>query len=115
MKKFCAAGVAALLIATGGSAFAQDETGMQLSQAECQNIWSRADATGSGSLTPSQADEFISNFSAADVDSDGTLTNAEFLAACQQGLVHDNAATGAGEGAGGADTLPAPGGAPSEY
>src|SRR5690606_34831756 len=84
MKKICAASIAALLVATGGTAFAQAEAETQMSQAECQSLWNRADAQGTGSLTPAQADNFVSNFSAADVDSDGALTNAEFLAACQQ-------------------------------
>lgn len=115
MKKLCTASIAALLIATGGTAFAQAEGEMQLSQAECQNIWNRADAAGSGALSPSEADDYISNFSAADADSDGSLTNAEFMAACQQGLVTDSSAMGAGEGAQGRDTSPEPGGAPSDY
>lgn len=116
MKKLCTASMAALLIATGGTAFAQSETGMQMSQAECQNIWSRADSAGSGTLTPAQADEFVSNFAAADADGDGALNSSEFLAACQQGLVSDSSATGAGEGTQGTDeALPAPSGSPSEY
>lgn len=118
MKKMCAASVAALLIATG-SAFAQGEaqgeTEMKLSQAECQTIWNRADAAGSGSLSAADADAYVSNFSAADTDGDGSLSNTEFMAACDQGLVQDSSATGAGEGAGGADSPPASSDAPSGY
>ena len=118
MNNLYTASLAALLIATGGAAFAQSdtsqsETNIQLSQAECQDLWSRADASGAEKLSPSQADAYISNFSAADFDGDGMLTNAEFMAACEQGLVHDGSATGAGEGTQGEDTPPAPGGSPA--
>ena len=119
MKKLCAASIAALLVATGGTAFAQAEADkqqdMQMSQAECESLWNRADAAGSGSLLPSDADGFVSNFGAADVDGDGSLTATEFLAACRQGFVHDNTATGAGEGGAGTDTAPEPQGSPREY
>ncbi len=113
MKKLCTASIAALLIATGGTAFAQAEAEMKLSQAECQTIWNRADAAGSGKLSASDADRYVSNFAAADTDSDGSLTSTEFMAACDQGLVHDSSATGAGEGVEGRDT--APGNPPSQY
>lgn len=119
MKKLCTASIAALLIATGGTAFAQADAPasaeMQLSQAECQTIWNRADAAGSGSLSAADADRYVSNFAAADADGDGSLSSTEFMAACDQGLVHDSSATGAGEGVQGSDTLPAPEGSPSQY
>lgn len=109
MKKLCTMGIAALLAIGGGSAFAQTSTGgAQLSQADCQAIWSRADAAGKGSLSATQAQPFVSNFKSVDANADGKLSSAEFLNGCQKGLVSDSASSGAGTGSSGSSSPASP-------
>ncbi len=76
----------------------------QMTQAECQSLWSKADASSTGSLTQAQAQTYVTNFDSADTNSDDKLSSAEFLAACQQGMVKSTATTGAGTGASGSTT-----------
>ncbi len=108
MKKLCTAGIAALLVTSGATVFAQiaPAANVKLSKAECQNIWGRANASGGGSLTSAQAQMYVSDFNKVDANADGKLTSAEFLSGCQKGLVHDSASSGASEGSSGADRAP---------
>lgn len=106
MKMLCTAGIAALLVAAGPALAEDAGAKVKLSQAECQNIWSRADAAGSGSLSSADAQGYVKDFSAVDADADGALSSSEFMAGCEKGLIHDSASTGAGEGASGAGPLP---------
>lgn len=86
----------------------------QMTQAECQSVWSKADASSAGSLTQSRAGAYVTNFATADTNKDGKLTSAEFLTACQQGMVHDTATTGTGTGTTGSTGSPSgPGGSSS--
>jgi hypothetical protein len=73
----------------------------KLSSAECSTLWGRADSAGSGSLTSAQAQPYVSNFSKVDANADGQLSSTEFMSGCKNGLIHDSASTGAGEGASG--------------
>jgi hypothetical protein len=109
MKKLCAVSIAALLVTSGAPVLAQNApaANMKLSKAECSSIWGRADASGSGSITNSQAQAFVSDFSKVDANADGQLTSAEFLSGCQKGLVHDSASSGASEGSAGSGQSPA--------
>jgi hypothetical protein len=103
MKKLCVTSMAALL-ATAGATFSVPSAlaaNAKLSKTECSAIWGRADSAGSGSLTSSQAQSYVSDFSKVDANADGQLSSAEFMSGCQKGLVHDSASTGAGEGASG--------------
>jgi len=106
MTRFIVASGIAVLLGIG-SALAQapganksPEPGgvMRMSEAECQAVWSHADASHAGSLTQAQAQPYISDFKAADTNNDGKLTSSEFLAACSKGLVHSSATTGSGSG-----------------
>lgn len=108
MKKLCTASIAALLVTSGTTLLAQSAAAanVKLSKAECESIWSRADAAGSGSLTSAQAQSYVSDFSKVDANADGKLTGAEFLSGCQKGFVHDSASTGASEGAAGSSRVP---------
>ncbi|MGE0699986.1 MAG: hypothetical protein AB7O57_12895 [Hyphomicrobiaceae bacterium] len=72
--------------------------GQQMTQAECQSTWGKADASKAGSLTQTQAQAYVTSFSDADINKDGKLSSTEFLTACQQGKVHSTATTGAGSG-----------------
>jgi hypothetical protein len=49
-----------------------------------------------GRLTQSQAEPFISDFSAASTTGDGALSQDEFMAACSKGLIRDSAISASG-------------------
>lgn len=104
MKKLCATSIAALL-ATSGALFPVHEQALAadatLSKADCLSLWGRVDSAGGGSLSGTQAQSYVSDFSKVDRDGDGKLTKLEFAKGCKKGLVHDSASTGASEGASG--------------
>ncbi len=96
----------AIVIAMAASAFARGTTAqqsggtMKMTQAECASMWNRADSARAGSLSQVQAQSHVTNFSAVDSNSDGNVSQAEFLAACDKGLVHSSASLGSGAGTG---------------
>ena len=103
MKSILATG-AALLFSTG-LALAQTSTtpgaaGQQMSQAQCESVWSKAATGGATSLTQDQARAYVTNFQQADTNSDSRMSREEFMSACQRGQVHDSATTGGGTGTG---------------
>jgi hypothetical protein len=111
MKKLCtSASLAVLLSLCGGYAIAQQApaAGTKMSKADCQAIWSRADAAGSGALSSSQAQAYVTDFKAVDANADGKLSSAEFLNGCQRGLAHDSASSGAGAGTSGSGSSAVP-------
>ncbi len=55
--------------------------------AQCQSMWTQA-SNGSQSIPQSQASTYVSNFKQADQDGNGQLSSAEFMTACQGGLVN---------------------------
>ena len=65
-----------------------------MSQSECDALWKQANPSGAATMTESQAQPYVSDFKAANPDTDGTLDQTEFSKACQQGLVK-SAASGA--------------------
>jgi hypothetical protein len=69
----------------------------KMSRADCTAAWTKLDASKSGSVSQSQAQGVVTDFKAADANSDGKLTQAEFTAACDKGLVTASAGTGSGE------------------
>lgn len=108
-KTIMATGLA--LVLGSGAALAQTSTspsapgssgGMQMTQAQCDSLWNRIDTGQSGSVTQSQAQNYVTSFSTADANSDGRLSKAEFTNACQRGQVRDTASTGSGTGTTGA-------------
>jgi hypothetical protein len=109
MKTILMAG-AALAFGIGG-AFAQSSgasgtstkggTGTQMTQAECQSLWSKAGGGAPGPLSQAKANAYVSNFGAVDTNKDGKLSNSEFMSACQRGLVHGTASSGASSGTAG--------------
>jgi hypothetical protein len=68
----------------------------KMSQADCTAAWTKLDASKSGSVSQSQAQGVVTDFKAADTNNDGKLTQTEFTAACNKGLVTASAATGSG-------------------
>lgn len=110
MKYVFAASAAAFLCTSASLAFAQGTqpptTQNQMSKAECQAIWSKADSAQNDSLTSSQAAPYVTNFKAVDMNGDGKLSSSEFMSGCQRGLAHDTANIGAGSGESGGATPP---------
>jgi hypothetical protein len=92
----------------GGAAFAAESGAVKLSAAQCSTLWDKINAAGATTSDASQAQGYVTNFKAADPDSDGTLTKAEFQAACAKDLVQDSASSGAAAGTAGSDesTMP---------
>jgi hypothetical protein len=89
------------LVALAVPALAQTTTtpkssATKMSQAECTATWNKLDTAKSGSVSQSQAQGVVTNFKAADSNNDGKLSQAEFMAACDKGLVTATAATGSG-------------------
>ena len=72
----------------------------KLSQAQCQALWTKIDSAKTGSVTQAQAQSYIGDFKSVDANSDGHLSSAEIMSACERGLVHDTATTGLGTGTG---------------
>ena len=68
----------------------------KMSKADCTAAWTKLDASKAGSVSQSQAQGVVTNFKAADTNNDGKLTQTEFTAACDKGLVTASAATGSG-------------------
>ena len=70
--------------------------GSKMSRADCTAAWTKLDASKSGSVSQTQAQGVVTDFKAADSNNDGKLTQTEFLAACDKGLVTASVATGSG-------------------
>ena len=91
--------IAALLMA--GSAFAQTATApksgtTKMSQSDCTAAWNRLDTAKLGSVSQAQAQGVVTDFKAADTNNDGKLTQSEFMAACDKGLVTASSGTASG-------------------
>jgi hypothetical protein len=63
---------------------------------QCEFLWEKADTTGLGWLTQSQAAPYMSDFKAASTSGGGTLSRDEFMAACSKGLIRDSAVSASG-------------------
>jgi hypothetical protein len=114
MRMLCTMVGLALCCGMGGAAFAATN-GTKLSSAQCSSLWDKVNATGAATIDASQAQGYVTNFKAADPDGDGTLTKAEFQAACAKGLVQDSSSSGAAAGTSGTDeSLPPAAEAPSD-
>lgn len=80
-------------------------------EAQCSTVLDslgKGEHTGGSTIDASQAQGYVTNFKAADPDSDGTLTKAEFQAACANGMVQDLASSGAAAGSEGSDSAMPP-------
>lgn len=108
MRMLCTIVGLAICCGMGGAAFAAESGAVKLSAAQCSSLWDKANASGGATIDASQAQGYVTNFKAADPDSDGTLSKAEFQAACAKGLVQDSSSSGAASGTDGADTAMPP-------
>lgn len=63
----------------------------KMSEAQCEVVWARINVAKAGSVTPSQAEGTVSDFKNADTNNDGVVSHAEFLVACNKGMVSDTA------------------------
>jgi hypothetical protein len=93
--------VATTALALAVPALAQTSTvpkggATKMSKAECTAAWTKLDASKSGSVSQSQAQGVVTDFKAADTNNDGKLSQTEFLAACDKGLVIASAVPGSG-------------------
>jgi len=94
--------VATAALAIAIPAFAQTTTtapkssATKMSQTECNAAWTKLDASKAGSVAQSQAQGVVTDFKTADANNDGKLTQAEFMTACDKGLVTASAASGSG-------------------
>ena len=77
-----------------GESSSEASSEAKVSQSECDALWKQANPSGAATLTESQAQAYVSDFKAANLDGDGTLDQTEFSTACHQGLVKSGAAGG---------------------
>ena len=108
MRMLCTIVGLAICWSMGSVAFAAEKGAVKLSAAQCSTLWEKVNITGGSTIDASQAQGYVTNFKAADPDSDGTLTKAEFQAACAKGLVQDLASSGAAAGTEGSDSAMPP-------
>jgi hypothetical protein len=83
---------------TGSSSGSASGSAMQLSQSECESLWNQADSGGAGALSQTQAQNYVTNFSRVDANSDGRISRTEFMQGCSSGQVQRSATTGGGTG-----------------
>ena len=70
-----------------------------LDESKCQSVWSMTQREGD-TLAADQAAPFIVDFKLVDTNSDGKITEAEFKAGCQKGLVQEQASRAPESGGG---------------
>lgn len=101
MKTLLTVSVVALGLAISGTAIAQQQQQerQQMTQAQCQNVWSQINPTGNGEATQATAGRYLQDFSEADKDGNDQISRSEFMEACEAGEV-TAAATGMGTGTG---------------
>jgi hypothetical protein len=93
MKVIFLAGVFAASTAFG--AYAADT---KLTQAECDTLWNQANPSGAATITQAQAQPYVIDFKAANLDGDSSLDQKEFATACKNGLVKGMGSSGAASG-----------------
>jgi hypothetical protein len=94
MRKHLSGTMALAGLVMVGPAFSQTATSpppANLSEAQCEVVWARINVAKAGSVTPSQAEGTVSDFKSADTNNDGVVSHAEFLVACNKGMVSDTA------------------------
>ena len=100
--KIVASLAAAAALAISVPALAQTTTApktdtAKMSRADCTAAWTKLGAKA-GSVSQSQAQGVVTDFKAADTNNDAKLTQTEFMAACDKGLVMASAGGSGGRG-----------------
>jgi len=95
-----AAALAISLPALAQTATAPKSGTAKMSQADCTAAWSKLDTAKAGNVSQSQAQGVVTDFKAADTNNDAKLTQTEFMAACDKGLVTASAGTSGSGGRG---------------
>lgn len=109
MRYFYAAAVS--LVACSTAAIAQTtppaasppaaSPNMVLSSSECTKVWQQANPSGAAKLEQTKAASYVSDFKSADTNSDSSLDQNEWMAACNKGLIKSSASSGASSGSSG--------------
>ena len=84
----------------------------KMSQAECAALWNRIDSGKAGNVSENQVEAYVTDFQALDTNGDKKISQSEFQAGCDKGLVHSSASTGAGTGSMSPGGSTAPGASP---
>ena len=72
--------------------------GHEMTQAECDTLWNQANPSGAATITQAQAQPYVTDFKAANLDGDNSLDQKEFATACKNGLVKGMGSSGAASG-----------------
>lgn len=91
-------GMSAALAQTTAPTTTPPSGSMQMSQAQCDSMWSKMNASGGASVSEAQAKSYTTSFSQVDTNKDGQLSQTEFNMGCQKGMFMDSATTGSGTG-----------------
>lgn len=86
----------------GGSVEVGKATGVKLAKEECQAAWTKANPGNKPKITAGQASPFIADVVGANTNKDGAIDQDEFMAACDKGLMKDQASAGNGSASTGA-------------
>ena len=78
-------GTAVAMLVLAGPAWPQTMSQSEISA--CNAAWTSLEGNKSGSVSQSQAQSAVKDFSSADTNRDGKLSRAEFTEACRKGLV----------------------------
>ncbi len=90
-----------------GAVVVGKQAGVKVDQEQCKALWTKANPTNKPKISAGQAQPFISDVMAANTNKDGAIDQKEFMAACDKGIMKDqanansggSANTGAGTGA----------------
>jgi hypothetical protein len=96
VASFAAAAALALAMPALAQTTAPKSAANKMTQADCTAAWTKLDASKSGSVSQSQSQGVVTDFKAADTNSDGKLTQSEFTSACDKGLVTASTSSGTG-------------------
>jgi hypothetical protein len=87
-----------------GTASQQPGANAKMTKAECESMWNRMDSARAGSVSQAQAQPHLTDYVAADANKDAKLSQTEFLAACDNGLVRNSASMSSGSAGSGSSS-----------
>jgi hypothetical protein len=89
-------GTAAGAMAEDGSVTVGKAKGVKVAQDQCQTLWAKANPAKKPKISAGQAQPFIADVMAANTNGDAAIDQAEFMAACDKGLIKESASAGGG-------------------